>query len=179
MPNWTSNTIRVAGNPTDIRAFLEAVKWEDEIFDFNSLIPMPPLLKHTASGNRDFDGRSYRSWFVENPEAPWNERIERPFTSEELAELSKMTHMDWYSWCVQNWGTKWNACRTEMTEPFTIDEGYIEICFDTAWSPPLPIFEKIFAIFPNLAFHCSWRNEDEPELLYSIEREIIANEEDN
>lgn len=179
MPNWTSNIIRVAGDPADIRAFLEAVKWQDQIFDFGRIIPMPPLLEHTASGNRDFEGISHRAWFVESPGAPWNELIERPFTSEELAELAKIGHTNWYSWCIQNWGTKWDARRTEITEPFTIDEGYIEIRFDTAWSPPLPIFEKMFAAFPKLSFHCSWRNEDEPERLYSIERDTLADEEEN
>jgi len=27
MPNWTSNRIYIEGEPADIRAFLEAVKW--------------------------------------------------------------------------------------------------------------------------------------------------------
>ncbi len=49
MPNWTSNSIRIDGTETDIRAFLETVKWEDEIFDFNRIVPMPELLKHTGS----------------------------------------------------------------------------------------------------------------------------------
>jgi hypothetical protein len=30
MPNWTSNRIYIKGDQADIRAFLEAVKWEDE-----------------------------------------------------------------------------------------------------------------------------------------------------
>lgn len=28
MPNWTSNRIYVEGEPADIRAFLDAVKWK-------------------------------------------------------------------------------------------------------------------------------------------------------
>ena len=56
MPNWTSNTIHIDGSEADIRAFLEAVKWEDEIFDFNRIIPMPALLKHTGSANRTING---------------------------------------------------------------------------------------------------------------------------
>jgi hypothetical protein len=52
MPNWTSNTIYVTGKPADLRAFLEAVKWQDEVFDFNRLVPMPELPHSTAfSGN--------------------------------------------------------------------------------------------------------------------------------
>jgi hypothetical protein len=36
MPHWTANTITVAGKPADLRAFLEAVTWEDAIFDLNA-----------------------------------------------------------------------------------------------------------------------------------------------
>jgi hypothetical protein len=31
MPNWTSNRVDIEGEEADIRAFLDAVKWEDEL----------------------------------------------------------------------------------------------------------------------------------------------------
>jgi hypothetical protein len=57
MPNWTANTIDVSGKPADLRAFLEAVAWEDEIFNFHRLIPMPEILKHMGTGSRTIDGQ--------------------------------------------------------------------------------------------------------------------------
>jgi hypothetical protein len=180
MPNWTQNTIRVSGAPADIRAFLEAVKWQDEIFDFNRLIPMHQLLKHTASGSREFDSKKVEAWYVENPEAEWDKRIERPFTPEEEAALKDIGHQSWYSWSVGNWGTKWNACHAEVTEPFTVDEGYVEIRFDTAWSMPQPIADKVFEMFPNLEISWTWSDEDDGYTRrYSIERDTVtADEED-
>lgn len=169
MPNWTSNTIRVAGRETDIRAFLEAVKWQDEIFDFNRLIPMPPLLRHTSSGSHAFGDKSYDAWYVENPDADWKDRIERPFTPEEEAVLKDIGYSNWYDWSNANWGTKWNACNAEPTEG-SAAEGYVEIRFDTAWGAPFPIFNAMFEMFPKLSFTCSWQDEDE-ELTHSIERE--------
>lgn len=47
---------------------------------------------------------------------------------------------DWYDWSCKNWGTKWNACET-----------YIDgntVYFDTAWSPPLPVIEKLSKLYP-------------------------------
>lgn len=46
---------------------------------------------------------------------------------------------NWYKWNVDNWGTKWGACHIE----YEITKTGIEISFDTAWAPPLPIFEKL------------------------------------
>jgi len=36
---------------------------------------------------------------------------------------------DWYDWCVENWGTKWNACQCEFD-----DTKPNQITFETAWS---------------------------------------------
>ena len=70
MPNWTSNSIRAEGDEHDIAAFLEAVKWQDEIFDFNRVIPMPEILKHTGTGRCTIDGKDVTSWYVINEREP-------------------------------------------------------------------------------------------------------------
>ena len=56
----------------------------------------------------------------------------------------------WYDWrCkwrCKNWSTKWNAYRTEV-----VREGEaIWLSFDTAWAPPVPIFNEVARRFPNL-----------------------------
>jgi hypothetical protein len=172
MPNWTANTIRAEGSARDIRAFLETVKSKNEIFDFNRLIPMPKLLEHTASGGRDFDGKKCHAWYVENPDAPFGERIERPFTNDEEAALREIGYTDWYEWSVVHWGTKWNACRALIAEQCA-NGRYVVITLDTAWSPPLPVFRAMFGRFPALSFTCTWRDECETEV-YSIERRTLA-----
>jgi hypothetical protein len=127
MPNWTSNTIRAEGDEIDLRAFLEAVKWEDQIFDFNRIIPIPELLKHTGSGGRTIDGREVREWYVINPETDplTDDKSVRLFTPEEEATLKEIGHRSWYTWCYANWGTKWNACHPELSED-CVGDGYIE-----------------------------------------------------
>lgn len=49
-------------------------------------------------------------------------------------------HASWYSWSIANWGTKWNAYSFEIIEE---REGRLELRFDTAWSPPEPVFAAL------------------------------------
>ena len=57
---------------------------------------------------------------------------------------------NWYDWCVENWGTKWNCNTVEFEEDG--DRLYYE--FDTAWSPPEGIYWKLKELFPTV--HISW-----------------------
>jgi len=42
--------------------------------------------------------------------------------------------IDWYNWCIANWGTKWDASSVDIKR---IDDTTVELTFDTAWSPPI------------------------------------------
>lgn len=46
---------------------------------------------------------------------------------------------DWYSWCISNWGTKWNVNRPGDSR--IEDDG--SVWFETAWRAPLPIVRRI------------------------------------
>ena len=173
MPNWTANTIRALGTPQDLRAFLEAVKWEDKVFDFNRIIPMPGLLKNTGKGIRIIDGQRVESWYViDNTEVFPKEEHVRPFTADEEALLEALGHRNWYDWSVDHWGTKWNAFHPEINQTGSA-YGYVEIRFETAWAEPMPVFQKMFEIFPHISFSCTWEYENDNER-YSIER-LVAN----
>jgi len=45
---------------------------------------------------------------------------------------------NWYSWNVNNWGTKWDASIYDFER---IDENSIRINFDTAWGPCINLYE--------------------------------------
>jgi hypothetical protein len=133
MPNWTSNRIRVDGEPADIRGFQE------------------------------IDGKTVSAWYIVREGTPFEAGAEeeiRLFTPEEEAELAIIGHRDWYSWSVENWGTKWNACSVEIDEA-SVEYGFLEIRFETAWSAPVPVLLKMRELFPRLPFDCRWRHEDE------------------
>jgi Ferredoxin-like domain in Api92-like protein len=171
MPNWTTNTIRALGTPQDLRAFVEAVKWEDKIFDFNRFIPMPELLKHTGSGRITIGGEQLESWYILDHTQPFPraEHVRR-FTADEEAFLKAIGYRNWYEWSWDNWGTKWNA-RYEQLIDSAIDYGYVEITFETAWAAPLPVFAKMFDMFPHISFICVWTHEGESKR-HSLKRYI-------
>lgn len=58
----------------------------------------------------------------------------------------------WYEWCIDHWGTKWNACEC------SIGENYLE--FETAWSAPFPVVMELSKRFPELTFRHEWADED-------------------
>lgn len=51
---------------------------------------------------------------------------------------------NWYDFAVKNWGTKWNAY------DIVVNAEEPSITFDTAWSPPTPIIEKLSECFPSI-----------------------------
>lgn len=61
---------------------------------------------------------------------------------------------DWYEWSCNNWGTKWNAHNTEVP---SIENP--EVYFDTAWSRPLPILQRLSQMYPNNSFKYEYAEE--------------------
>ena len=46
----------------------------------------------------------------------------------------------WYTWRLQNWGTKWDVYESHCTR---FDANTLQLHFYTAWSPPMPIYDKL------------------------------------
>ena len=65
---------------------------------------------------------------------------------EELEDTTSSDYPNWYDWRVNNWGTKW-----DIYSPWDTDEIYVAddgketyvFKFDTAWSPPIPIYDAM------------------------------------
>lgn len=47
---------------------------------------------------------------------------------------------DWYDWNLKNWGTKWDACDTHISETH---KDKIVIMFESAWAPPTELYYYI------------------------------------
>jgi hypothetical protein len=85
-----------------------------------------------------------------NPEKFWAEGALSPEIEERLGKENC-----WYWWSVKNWGTKWNAYDID----FEKGSGYLTYRFLTAWSQPIPIFERILEMFPNCNIVIDWEEE--------------------
>ena len=85
-------------------------------------------------------------------------------SKEEILKLGKQVadnllnygSKDWYNWCIDNWGTKWNACDSEIYDD-TIE-------FDTAWDFAEPIAKALFKKYPNL--NMKWEFSEEQISVY-------------
>jgi hypothetical protein len=59
----------------------------------------------------------------------------------EQANIATHGYKNWYDWCVNEWGTKWDVGGDGITAE--IENGRITTSFDSAWSPPIAAYEKL------------------------------------
>jgi len=97
MPNWCNNNIELS-HPDKAMVERAAKAFADGTL-LNEFIPLPKELEDTTAPARESDE----------------------------ALVAKYGYSDWYSWCVNNWGTKWDI-------------------FDSPWGPPIQAYEKLEAL---------------------------------
>ena len=135
MPNWTSNRLRIQTD-SDSQTELKKISELKEIFEsdnpFKKIIPEPNWLEIKNDDGELPIEKQHKNTFGEVVS------VTREFPN------SGRVDDRWYSWRLQNWGTKWDACSVEITRD---DEDYLEICFDTAWSPATQVIEKIRELY--------------------------------
>jgi Api92-like protein with ferredoxin domain len=85
--------------------------------------------------------RGDKSPFDFNNLVPMPEHIQK---ADEEVDFASLNVPAWYAWSLQNWGTKWNACdaKYSTTDPENV------IWFDSAWSPPVAVFQSLAKRFP-------------------------------
>ena len=127
-------------------------KKEKSVFDFNNIIPYPKEFS-----DKDEINSRYQEL-----------QMKKDLTLKEKKELilMKIQHpscdsdgynQGGYNWCCGNWGTKWNACRPELTRK----KGLLIYGFDTAWGPALPIMYQLVLMFPRLSIKLKYKLEGE------------------
>lgn len=171
MPNWTTNGLIC--HEDDLKTILDA---EGNV-DFNRIRPMPKDLL-MESGTVTRLAEKYLAAFEANDEAAMGEIEKRLPTSvrvmgkerdissaRDLLDVGRMYRSNrerfgaptWYEWSFVNWGTKWNACDTEVAD---IGGSWRAVTFDTAWCPPGgELLAEMFSGFKHV-FHMEAYNED-------------------
>lgn len=173
MPNWVANSLIVRGEAERIDQFLKKVVNRDGKFDFNCLIPQPELTLRCLI-NEDIvrAANNYVNAKAKTPEeakrylAEFEERYFELTYDENWKDRKveiKFPVIDWYEWNIANWGTKWNACRQEIEVTKSGNSAVLEITFDTAWSPPIPVIEKIFELAQHLDLEVEYYFREETE----------------
>jgi hypothetical protein len=146
MPNWCSNSVTITHeDPSKIAALAEAMNAGGFL---NHIIPVPQELTDTVSG-------SYG-----DPEE------QAKLDARTAANIEKYGYGNWYDFCVNEWGTKWEVdCSGTVT--LSGDGCTVEANFDSAWAPPIQVYEamleqgfEVEALYhePGMCFVGKWDN---------------------
>lgn len=160
MPNWCSNNLTLThDNPEMIKRAVAAFTDGRLLQEF---VPCPQEL---------LDGT-----------APTGEAAAQ-------ANIEKHGASDWYQWCIQNWGTKWDI-NNEVGDTDESEDGRsVVMSFDTAWRPPLEFYRtmeddlgfgvKATYFEPGMSFVGKWDDGDnehydiDPENLDDIPQDLM------
>lgn len=119
MPNHCANSVYlpVEDNAREVLKPYLSVDDNEEVLDFNKIIPMPSELEAETT-----------RYSTDEQE---NSRIQSD-------NLKKYGFKDWYDWRLANWDTKWNSYWVSF------DGNCVR--FSTAWSPPNNVIKELSKI---------------------------------
>lgn len=184
MPNHVENIITFKGDKKKILEMLEAIKSNDYglgTVDFNKIIPMPESLNIEAGSRTDRGLNLYKEFIgglFNRKETDVLKFSAKTLAESEKVFLSKRKDIDsaewelgkttwnniqnygaptWYEWSINNWGTKWNAYGYDENADYSGNEN---LWFQTAWSAPHPILQKLSEMYPDIIFEHDWADED-------------------
>jgi len=120
MPNWCANRIMISGDPARISQLASALK---EGKFCSAVIPVPEDLHR--EGSSTFGG----------DQAELHEQVRQE-------NLERHGFSNWYDFCTNRWGTKWEvqADEVDLSEDGTELSAY----FESAWAPPLGVAEELY-----------------------------------
>jgi hypothetical protein len=123
MPNWCNNNISISHpDRSKMEALVVAVR---EGKFCNHVCPVPEELQIVAGRVGD-DA----------------DEAQKKLEEDTARNLEKFGYGNWYDFCVGEWGTKWDVDPYEG-ENVELDDNTIYFGFDSAWAPPIGIYEKL------------------------------------
>ena len=122
MPNWCNNTLELHHeDPAMIERAKKAFKEGKFLEEF---IPVPESLHIVAGCVSD-------------------EAEQKKLEEDTARNLAVHGYGNWYDYCVNEWGTKWDVGGDDYNEPHQESPNKIIMSFDSAWAPPCAAYEKM------------------------------------
>lgn len=144
MPNWCGNTLTISHkDPAMIIRAKDAFARGEFL---NEFIPVPEDLKIVAGRVSDPDEQAR-------------------LTAQEEYNRAKFGYANWYDWCVNEWGTKWDVGSGQGINTWSDND--LVVYFDSAWSPPIQAYGRLvdlgFSVYatyyePGCAFAGIWED---------------------
>jgi len=120
MPNWCGNTLTLTHSDPEMIRRAKAAFANGEFL--NEFVPVPKDLQIVAGTVGDPDEQA---------------RLE----AQEKYNRATHGYANWYDFCVNEWGTKWDVGDGNGIQ--TWDDHELVVYFDSAWSPPIRAYEKL------------------------------------
>jgi hypothetical protein len=172
MPNHTANNFTVTGPVADVKLFLQQAAGSDKELSFNSLLPLPTVLRNVSSPVRiqpqEEINATWDEWYKRKDEGKlekWELEQGRPMglgiTQDTYDTLIKEYGVsNWYDWSVLNWGTKWDCYDVREWNIAVADEEMTAtIYYETAWSPATQLWLTVSQQYPTLTFFHEFADE--------------------
>ena len=126
MPNWCANVVELQATTPETQEYLAKLFNASEEHEFLGFVhPVPEELTNTVKG-----------WLGDEQE-------QKELELKQKENLSKFGYKTWYEFCCNEWGTKWEAHDISANYVFSPEKSTLTLSFDTAWSPPIPIYGKL------------------------------------
>lgn len=181
MPNHTQTIFRVTGTPEKLEEFIKRAAFKEKdgsetIFSFGSFVPCPPEIKHMTCPTKIVTEEELKKEEEDNAARIAKAKAEGKSEdyvfithslTEEMAKqyMQRFGALNWYDWQVRNWGTKWD-CYEQSNEWERVSKNengttvdYIQMMYQTAWSPASSAILSISEMFPDLMFYHEFADE--------------------
>lgn len=129
MPNHCETDFTIYGRTEQVKALMAKHVTEDGTLDCDSVIPYPDEYKE-----------------LDRLAAEWQQHL--------LLRKYDGFNSGGYEWCYANWGTKWGTYSGRAITEIVHDNDMLEVqlSFESAWSPPTPVFDKLAEMYPSISF---------------------------
>lgn len=148
MPNWCNNGLTLRHeDPAMIDRALKSLADARFLQEF---VPCPQDLIDTVAG------------YVGDEKQAAHE-------AQQARNLELYGNKDWYDWCLDNWGTKWDVGGDDGLMQ-KLDDNTLQASFESAWSPPIEAYRKLteqgfhvtaFYYEPGMSFVGKWDSDGE------------------
>ena len=144
MPDWCNNSTTIHGDQETLTRFMEAITLNGDrsTYDLTLLFPIPEDLQIIS----DFFRR-------DGDDDPEYQELLKKYE----ANKAKYGHRNWSDWCLENWGTE--GAPSPNDHPLEVDGEILLLSYETAWSPPSRLLQKISELFPTLTITNSFHEE--------------------
>lgn len=164
MPNHITNII-LPNSGIDFNKYFSKDGKNLDSFDFNKIIPFPEELEGISSPVTYLDSEDEMKEQIEKYKKYLTDESKgfspQVGITKKYSEILKQKYGfdNWYDWCCANWSTKWNSYDNK------VDEG--SIIFNTAWSIPVRVFERLSELEKNKTLRVISKDEGSYDIIYS------------